>query len=160
MIVWRICREKFVAKALEGIGAKMFGGRWNRVGEPMVSSSSSASLAAFETLVHTDPSLAPSDLHLVEISIPDGTSIEELSPSDLPPDWRDLPAPESLKELGSAWVRAARSLVLVVPSAVIPEEDKWLINPSHPEATQVRIVRAKPFTFDPRVWKTLAPPGE
>lgn len=53
---------------------------------------------------------------------------------------------------GSAWLRRSRSAVLEVPSAIVPSESNYLLNPNHPEFPLLRIGRARPFTFDPRMW--------
>jgi RES domain-containing protein len=52
---------------------------------------------------------------------------------------------------GDAWARSAESLLLVVPSAMIPEEPNYLINPAHPAAAQVRVLGSRPFVYDPRL---------
>ncbi len=54
---------------------------------------------------------------------------------------------------GSAWLRANRTAVLEVPSAIVPSEKNFLLNPKHPEFHRIRIGRALPFVFDPRMWK-------
>jgi RES domain-containing protein len=72
---------------------------------------------------------------------------------DLPPDWRTYPAPDRLKDLGTAWIRDGRTVALVVPSAIIPREHNVLLNPVHPDFPRIRIGPASPFAFDPRLWK-------
>jgi RES domain-containing protein len=113
--------------------------------------SGSLSLAALEVLVHVDPHDLPADLVAIEVDIPDSVSIEELDPSVLPLDWRDFPAPVQLQDLGSAWVKAVRTAVLTVPSAVIPEERTYLVNPAHPEAKRITAAPPRPFVLDPRL---------
>jgi RES domain-containing protein len=153
MLVWRICKEEQVADAFDGVGAEKHGGRWNQKGDRMVYASSSLSLAALEIFVHLEFNAAPADLHSVAAMIPDDASSEELSVADLPKYWRDYPAPLRLKEIGSAWLRERRSFVLIVPSAVNPDEKNILLNPLHPEAATISNIRSKPFHFDPRMWK-------
>jgi RES domain-containing protein len=43
--------------------------------------------------------------------------------------------------------------MLIVPSAVIPAESNYLLNPRHPEFTRIRAGRVEPFGFDPRMRK-------
>ncbi|MEY2875141.1 MAG: hypothetical protein RLZZ373_2512 [Pseudomonadota bacterium] len=151
MKVWRICRQPFVATALDGIGGLYAGGRWHRRGRPVVYAASSAALAALEVLVHVDPLDAPEDLRLLTIELPDGLGIERVEPADLSPHWAAVPAPDELAALGIDWLASRRSLALSVPSAVIPIERNLLLNPLHPAITQVRIVGDEAFTFDPRL---------
>jgi RES domain-containing protein len=42
---------------------------------------------------------------------------------------------------------------LAVPSAVIPSEKNYLLNPKHPEFRRIRIENSIPFEFDSRMWK-------
>ncbi len=153
MRVWRICRQRHVASALSGIGAEKVGGRWNHKGFRMVYTSTTLSLASLELFVHLEPNLMPGDLCAVSATVPDDVSTESFSVKVLPPNWRDYPAPGRLQELGTQWLREQRSLVLMVPSAVNPEEFNFLLNPVHPEMTRVSPIQSKPFYFDPRMWK-------
>ncbi len=73
--------------------------------------------------------------------------------SQLGRDWRDDPAPERLAELGTRWLREGKTAVLAVPSAVIPREGNYLLNPLHSAFRNARIGRPERFAFDPRMWK-------
>ncbi|MFM2053632.1 MAG: hypothetical protein RL456_1669 [Pseudomonadota bacterium] len=151
MKVWRICRQPFVATALDGIGGLYAGGRWHRRGRPIVYAAESAALAALEVLVHVDPLDAPDDLRLLALELPDDLGIERVEPADLPARWASVPAPDELARLGSDWLASRRSAGLSVPSAVIPIERNLLLNPLHPGIAQVRVVEDRPFSFDPRL---------
>jgi RES domain-containing protein len=157
MLAWRICKAKHVASAFSGPGAEKHGGRWNYKGQPMVYASTSLSLAALELFVHLQPDSMPDDLHSVVATIPDELHFEEIGISSLPANWRDYPAPASLQEIGTVWLREARSLMLIVPSAVNPEEKNILINPLHPDADRITDIKDKPFQFDPRMRKHESP---
>ena len=54
---------------MTGTGAKIYGGRWNHAGYPVVYASGSRSLAALEFLVHVPMALAPDNLSIAEINI-------------------------------------------------------------------------------------------
>ncbi len=149
MRVWRLCRRAHAA--FDGEGARLAGGRWNRRGTPVVYVSQSLSLAALELLVHADAALLPDDLVAIPAEIPDALSIETLDAADLPRDWRRYPAPESLAERGTAWARAARSPALSVPSAVVPSERNFLLNPAHPDFGKIRIGKPERFALDGRL---------
>lgn len=151
-VAWRICRARHALASLEGTGAKTFGGRWNDKGLPVVYASNTLSLAAMELLVHTDTDLAPPDLVSVKLRYPDSVSVEEFKESDLPANWRDTPAPLICTDKGSAGIKSQPSLVLRVPSAIVPQETNVLFNPDHPEIADVSIDEVKPFTFDPRLF--------
>ncbi len=149
MIAYRLCRRPYVA--LDGEGARLFGGRWNPKGVPMVYAASHLSLAALECLVHFAPSILPADYVSVSLEIPDDVSREEWPLASLPRGWAETPAPASLQALGGEWARAGRTAVLVVPSAVIPGEKNVLVNPRHADANRIRAGKPTPFVFDARL---------
>lgn len=158
--VWRITPGRYADRAFDGEGARRYGGRWNHPGTALVYCSSTLSLAALEFFVNLEPLLAPRDLVAIPVEIPMDVSRSELDVALLPPDWRSYPASERLQELGDGWVRSGESAVLFVPSAVIPGERNVLINPAHPDFPRIRIGRPEPFSYDPRMWKPGASPGD
>jgi RES domain-containing protein len=153
MLVWRICKKRHLRSAFSGIGAEKLGGRWNPRGERMVYASSSLSLASLELFVHLEPKLIPPDMCSVVATVPDSVLFEELTVKRLPKNWRSYPAPARLQAIGSKWLRSKRSLLLIVPSAVNPDEKNILLNPLHPDAASLTDIQSKPFHFDPRMWK-------
>lgn len=151
MRVWRICREPYVDAALDGIGGMHASGRWHTKGNPIVYTASSASLAALEVLVHVDPLMAPNDLRLLAIELPDDLTTEALELSALPEDWHAVPAPASLQALGTSWLSSGRTAALSVPSAVIKVERNVLLNPRHPAVRRIRVSSDEAFSFDTRL---------
>ena len=71
--------------------------------------------------------------------------------ASLPPDWNAMPFGQETVRLGTAWARARRTLLLRVPSVMVPEEYNWLINPLHPDFYKIKAGRALPFRFDERL---------
>jgi RES domain-containing protein len=150
---WRITTARWGHRMFDGEGARLYGGRWNPRGIPVVYASETLSLAALEYFVHLEPELAPPGLLCAAAEIPSGLRSQTLAPAELPAGWREYPAGEPLQELGAAWVREGRSAVLYVPSAVIPHERNVLLNPAHPDFRRLRLRPPEPFSFDPRMWK-------
>jgi RES domain-containing protein len=155
MKVWRLCRQPFVATALDGIGGLYASGRWHRRGRPIVYAASSAALAALEVLVHVDPLDAPDDLRLLTLELPDDFLVEQVEVGSLPVRWAAVPAPDELATLGTEWLTSRRSAALSVPSAVIPIERNLLLNPLHPAIVQVLVSEDRPFSFDPRLLRDV-----
>jgi RES domain-containing protein len=116
-----------------------------------VYTSGTLSLAVLELLVHTDPDLVPADLQAFEVEIPRSLEPAMLEPDRLPPGWRRIAIHPACRALGDAWAAELRHAVLGVPSVVVPEERNFLINPAHPEAAEVRVVRVRDFTLDRRL---------
>lgn len=151
MRVWRICREPHAPHTLTGRGGLFASGRWHGKGRPIVYTSATLALAALEVLVNAARDLVPDDLVRIEIDLPDDVAIARIEVSGLPADWRSFPAPPALQRLGDAWLAESATPVLEVPSAVIPEESNFLLNPQHPDAAGVAVVSTRRFAFDTRL---------
>lgn len=147
MTCWRLVKERRVGTVLSGEGARLFGGRWNHPGASIVYTSSSLSLVALEVFVHLHRHEANLQFRAFQLSIPD-SSIEVLVNVDLPHAWRSSPSPDSCKAIGSAWASSKRSLALVVPSIIVPQETNILLSTDHPLFKRVRITDEHEFGFD------------
>ncbi|MDN5942702.1 MAG: RES family NAD+ phosphorylase [Nitrospira sp.] len=153
MRVWRIIPKLHLSQVIDGEGARQFGGRWNQLGTRVVYTSATLSLAALEFLVNLDRDTEPDQLVAISADFPDDMHVEHIEVSNLPKKWRSYPVPEELQDLGTAWVASASTAVLVVPSAVIPDERNYLLNPAHPDFKRFRFNKPEVFRFDSRMWK-------
>lgn len=158
--VWRICRARHGHAAFSGEGTRRAGGRWNNRGLPVVYTAATASLAVVEMLVHMDPEDAPDAYILAGARIPDDVERTVCSVESLPGNWRVHPPPEATRATGDAWLREGRTAVLVVPSAVIPKERNYLLNPVHPDMGRIELQPPEPFVFDPRLWSREMQPTQ
>ena len=114
--------------------------------------SMSLALAAVEIFVNLEPNLRPADLVAIEGEIPDALQITKLDSKALPRDWFES-RDESLHRFGDEWIRGARSVAMLVPSAAIRGEWNVLLNPTHPDFGQIRFRDPKPFEFDVRMFR-------
>lgn len=142
--VWRITTRRFVDQAFSGEGARLYGGRWNRVGQSVIYSAESRSLALLEMLVQDEPLRA--HYVLIPVYLPSNVSMETWDANALPRGWRTQANRESLQLIGSDWLHQLRTCVLRVPSAVVPAEFNFLINPLHPDFKHVTL--GPPETLD------------
>ncbi|MEM0995600.1 MAG: RES domain-containing protein [Bacteroidota bacterium] len=138
---------------MSGIGAAIAGGRWNSQGTEMINTATHHSLCMAEVAVHFSLATMPKDYMMLTIFVPDHTSVTTISPADLPREWRDYPQPASTKTVGDDLVRARKTYLLRVPSAVTLGDYKMLINPSHAEFYDIKIVECVPFPFDRRLFR-------
>jgi len=139
---WRLCRRPYAD--LSGDGARLWGGRWNSPGQPVVYLADHPALAVLEVRVHLDLplELLPEDYLLMQVRLPEATtSVVE----DEQPD----PA-----ATGDAWLRAADTALLRVPSVLVPFAHNLLLNPRHARAADVAIISTTPFSFDARLWRS------
>lgn len=146
MIVWRLCRHPFAD--LKGDGARLYGGRWNSPGRPMVYLAEHPALAALEVRVHLDLplELIPDDYVLMRINVPEAP----FESPDIPPD---------TAKYGDAWLTELRGPALRVPSVLVPHSWNILLNPRHPDAERSFVSAVEAFRFDPRLWQPLAGEG-
>lgn len=151
MRIFRLCRRPFSRSPLDGRGGLFAAGRWHTPRRLVCYASDSLALASLEVLVHCEPDLVPNDLMAIEINVPDEVVVEELSDAKLPRAWRRYPAPASVQRLGNLWLDRGAACVLRVPSALVPSESNFLINPAHRDIRKLRVVRKAPFQFDPRL---------
>jgi RES domain-containing protein len=151
--VWRLCQTGHKTSAFSGEGARRYGGRWHHKGQAAVYTASTLSLAALEILVHVDTDLIPNDFVAFAVDIPeDKLEVAKISSSDLPANWRKEYPPFSCQMLGSQWLLQSKTAVIAVPSAVIPEESNFILNPNHPDFAKLQIQPAVAFYFDIRLW--------
>jgi RES domain-containing protein len=121
----------------------------------MVYTAESRSLAGLETIVHLNAGGLPLNRYLVEITIPDDvwSNREEHEPGSLPVGWDARPASRSSISFGTTWLRSERTVLLVVPSVIVPEELNVLINPLHPAAGAITARKDRLWLYDPRLLK-------
>jgi len=147
---WRIVKARHAAEAFNGEGPRRYGGRWTSPGVAVVYAAEHASLAVLEVLVHLGSSgLLPS--YVITRCEFDPKLTERISADDLPRDWRVSPPLQSLRAIGDHWVFEGRSAVLDVPSAVLPIERNYLLNPGHADFKRVLLGEPQAFAFDPRL---------
>jgi RES domain-containing protein len=148
MILYRFSRSEYANISREG--ARLKGGRWNSKGFPVIYTSSAISLALLELLIH---SASYEEIHsnvLIQIEVPD-IPIKVLVKTSLKQNWqKDI---DYSRFIGNEYLKSKESLLLKVPSAIIPDEYNVLINPEHPGFKKVTLSSAKIFEFDVRLFK-------
>ena len=148
---WRIVPADKALTAFDGEGAKLYGGRWNPVGVPMVYGSEHQSLAALEVRVHIDKTSMRKIYKSFAFHF-EADLMEILPLGALPKGWMQEPPPPSLQKLGGHWATSGRSVILAVPSVIIPGELNYLVNPRHPDFGKIRIDPPTDFAFDLRLF--------
>jgi RES domain-containing protein len=149
--LWRIAARQWALDTLCE-GTRAYGGRWNPAGLPAMYAGTTIEICALGKFVHL-AGIAPPALVLVSIDAPDDPELLlEPSMSALPRDWAELPAPASTQAFGRNWLMSAQQLVLLLPSAIIPEARTAMINPLHPRYREIRLKIVRDFSFDARMW--------
>ena len=149
MIVYRICNALY-SDDLSGIGAKLFGGRWNSKGVNMLYVSEYISLAVVEMLVHNQFKDFTVELNLLHITFPDTIEIKEVKHSKLKDNWMDDFG--YTRFMGDQFIQAGTHSILKIPSAVITEENNYIINPLHADFKKIKITDSITFRTDKRLF--------
>jgi RES domain-containing protein len=148
--IFRIAKTAYIDD-LSGEGARLYGGRWNRVGDPMVYFSENLSLCLLEIIVHIEFAQLPLDYSFVEIEIPDKAIKTVQSVDFIKPKWSTEAAVNQLQMFGSGWLKRRESLAMRVSSAVMNQENNILINPAHQDFGKLKILRKDKLNIDPRL---------
>jgi RES domain-containing protein len=134
MFVYRLASRLYAPNDSEG--ARLYGGRWNRPGTPVIYASATRALAALEVIVHYGA--IPEDYRIVVIELPQGLAIENVSLYDLPEGWPGESSAAETASHGSGWASSLRTAVLCVPSAAIRAEHNYILNPLHPDFSAIQ----------------------
>ena len=149
MEVFRICKDTFAS----GLSASGASNRWNKRDQFVIYTGSSRSLSTLELIVHKS-SIAPlTSYKVMVISIAgDDHLIRQIMTSSLPESWSTLSAYPILQQIGSDWYESMESLILKIPSAVIPYEYNFVINMKHPDfKDKVKLSRTENYFWDNRL---------
>jgi RES domain-containing protein len=92
---------------------------------------------------------------VVEAEVPPNLAIEDLLRSP-PPNWSALGSPEAAAA-GGAWLAAGRSPLLRAPSALVPQEPNFVVNPAHPDASSIVVRSPMILEWDARLFGVPAP---
>ncbi|QNI37002.1 RES family NAD+ phosphorylase [Edaphobacter albus] len=148
--LWRISNFR----SLSGEGGLLYSARWHTAGKPIVYLAASPAGAMIEVLVHlelTEDEL-PFAYTLLRVETPASVAVDELV-SGKRDDWKtDLNISRSL---GDAWLKAGKTALARVPSAILPNTFNYLLNPLHRDAKHIRIVDSSRANFDPRLLRHL-----
>lgn len=146
---WRIADGRF--DPFSPLGASLVGGRWNSPGLGVIYASSSFAGAMLECLAHAGIGRVPHTHVAVEIAVAAAVAVERYDASGLPAGWDDADL-QVARAFGDAWIRARRTAVLVVPSVVARREGNVLINPQHPDFTEIVAGTPESVVWDARLF--------
>ncbi len=148
MELFRIAAEKYSSK----IQASGSPNRWNKKGEYVIYTGSSRSLSTLELIVHRNFIKPEIHYKVMIISISNADLIKTIDIDALPNNWRKFEAYAKLQEIGSEWYNSKESLILKVPSAIIPKERNYIINTEHQDFQHnVKLESTENYFWDMRL---------
>jgi RES domain-containing protein len=148
MIVYRITNEAY-KNDISGNGAALYGSRWNSKGIHLLYTSQFISLSILESLVHLKRNEIPVTQYLLHIEFPDEKKITEISFNKMKKNWHR--ESEYTQWIGDQFMQNKEGLVLKVPSAIVPQENNFLLNPLHAEFKKVKIISSELLQLDKRL---------
>ncbi len=151
MIVYRIV-HRMVKDLLTGSGRDS---RWCSSGRKVIYTSSSVALACLENVVRRSSAGFSSNFQTIFYEIPDNIKIDEVVIKTLPENWRLRSSYSYCQATGNIWYIKKDSLVLKVPSAIIPDEFNFVIKTTSPEIGRIKIKDTRPFIPDERLENIL-----
>lgn len=131
-------KKRHAEAAFDGEGACRHGGRWNSPGTPVVYASETRALGLLEILVGIR-SAQPLNAYVLIAATFDDSLVTTVDFGRLPETWRQSPPPSSTQRIGDEWVARKTSAILRVPSAIIPEEFNYVLNPAHQQFARIEI---------------------
>ena len=149
MLVYRIGKTRH-ATDLSGEAARLYGGRWNHKLTACIYTSESRALAVLEYTVNVNIEAIPRSLSITVIEIP-SSSIFTLTENKLPGNWKESPAPGDTKDFVTQLLKAAKTAIIKIPSAIISQECNYLLNPAHINSKAFKIVEVSDFVYDVRI---------
>lgn len=149
MEVFRISKHTHAIR----LSASGSANRWNLKGQYILYTGSSRSLASLELVVHRGAIEPLTSYKVMVISLSDEDYlVRQISSKELPANWRTVAGYSTLQRMGSSWYTTQETLVLKVPSAIIPYEYNYLINTEHPDfGRHVQLVRTEDYFWDDRL---------
>lgn len=145
--IWRFCHKKHADNAFDGKGFLGGGGRWHSRGTSLIYASATLSLAILETSNNLELKNMGNNFVSLKAEIPDEVPLKKLEAERLPVNWRDFPAPKMLALMGDKWLSTYSTAILQVPSAIIPHEHNYLLNPKHPDFAHINFYPPEPFSL-------------
>lgn len=147
---WRIVKKRYAGSAFDGDGARRYGGRWNSPGTSVVYASETRALCLLEVLAGIRSVKPMHSFVLIPVSF-ENSLVTNMALDSLSADWRQSPPHPSTQRIGDAWLAQKGSVALRVPSAIVPEEFNYLLNPIRRDFNRIEVGTPQDLMIDPRL---------
>jgi RES domain-containing protein len=152
MILYRLADRAYIEDR-EGVGAKLFGGRWNEINYPCLYASATLSLALLEKFVHAKFKENMRNLAVLEIEIADKQDIFNVDETRLQKDW--ISDVNYTQWIGKQLLEDVTVVAFSVPSVIVPSERNYVINTQSSDFHKVKFRRIADFFTDNRLMNSL-----
>ncbi len=152
--LYRIIHERYAEAPFSGEGGLHYRSRWASQGQRVSYAADHLATATLEKIagVQRADLLTEMVYARAEIAV---SHVMALPEEDWPEAWHVLPARGATRAVGDAWLEGRRSVLLRVPSGVLPHSYNYVINAAHPDANSLGVVETNPLLLDNRVLQQL-----
>lgn len=150
MLTFRIAHQKYA----QDLSVSGLSGRWNSNGKLVLYTSENISLALLENMVYRAGTGFNSNYKIMVIEGPEARA-EQMDILYLPKNWRDIDAYSVTQKTGDLWYDRRESLLLKVPSSVLPQNMNVIINTTHADFKDVKLIAVLDYEPDERIENIL-----
>ncbi|NBF39501.1 MAG: RES domain-containing protein [Spirochaetes bacterium] len=154
--VVRIVHQKYARDPFSGKGGLVAPSRWAHAGQLVSYAAESLALAALEKIAGAGRMSRLTEMVYVTADITE-RAIFKPAITDLPAEWDRRPASTASRDFGEKWLADQTSVVLRVPSVVVPDGWNYVINVAHPDMALAltHFEDPEPLQLDPRIVERL-----
>lgn len=149
--VFRIVHRRYADEPFSGKGGLYAASRWANRGRLVSYAAGSLALATLEKITGAGSLDRLGEMVYADAHV-DEDAVWHPSDDDLPSGWNRRPSGTASRAFGDRWLGEQTSVVLCVPSVVVPESWNYVINPSHSSVDEVLTSgETRPLDLGPRV---------
>jgi RES domain-containing protein len=148
--LYRIVHKQYQDDPFSGKGGLYNKSRWASRGQLVSYAADHLATATLETLTGLQRADLMAEMVYARAEI-DAEHTSTLPEEDLPDGWDRLPATNATRDVGDAWLETENSVVLRVPSVVLPHTYNYVVNAAHPDRPALRVAEVAPLLLDNRV---------
>lgn len=151
MLLYRITHKLYSGSLF----APGYSGRWNSDGKKVIYTAESIALAFLESMIRRQGVGFNKDFKIMIIEVPDDATVSVIEEGILPKGWRAPFDYSKCQTFGNNWYDEAKTLLLKVPSAVLPDAFNYAINTLHPDYKKVQLLEVTDLIPDERIEEIL-----
>ncbi len=148
--LYRIVHKQYQDAPFSGKGGLYNKSRWASRGQLVSYAADHLATATLEKLTGLQRADLMTEMVYARAEI-EAEHTSTISEDDLPDGWDQLPATDATRDMGDAWLEEKSSMVLRVPSVVLPHSYNYVVNAAHPDRAALRVVEVTPLLLDNRV---------
>ncbi len=152
--IYRILHRRYRDEPFSGKGGLHYRSRWASKGQLVSYAADHLATATLEKISGVKRADLLTEMVYAKAEV-DASLVEVLPEAEWPEDWKALPAPDTTRAVGDAWLASAQSLLLRVPSVVLPDSYNYVVNAAHPAMGELHVKKVESLLLDNRILAQL-----